>query len=221
MTMAMLAPALRLCQTGAVPPAFLMIDDFVANPHELRRQALALGYDTAAKQPGANYPGTVSSRTLTIAGLDDHVSRLAGMPLAGAPGTLHGHCRLTLKGEAGQSGVHIDPAAYSGILYLTPPEHCRGGTDFFSHRRTRLDAVPRTMEGIAAAGYGDINALVEDVVNKDTRSASRWERSFTAPMRFNRLILFNPWMFHNSTAGFGSGPDDGRLVYLMFFAAGA
>jgi hypothetical protein len=48
---------------------------------------------------------------------------------------------------------------------------------------------------------------------------SAWEKSFTAPMRFNRLILFSPWMFHNSAPGFGTGADDGRLVYLMFFAA--
>jgi hypothetical protein len=25
-------------------------------------------------------------------------------------------------------------------------------------------------------------------------------------------------MFHNSAAGFGDDPDNGRLVYLMFFA---
>lgn len=202
-----------------MPPSFVMIDDFLANPHELRRQALGLGYDASAKDAGANYPGTVSARALPITGLDAYASRLAGIELTGAPGTLHGHCRLTLKGDHGQSGVHIDPAFYSGILYLTPPAHCRGGTDFFCHRRTGLDAVPRTADGIAAAGYADINALIEDVVNKDTRQPSRWEKSFTAPMRFNRLVLFSPWMFHNSAAGFGTGPDDGRLVYLMFFAA--
>lgn len=41
----------------------------------------------------------------------------------------------------------------------------------------------------------------------------------TVPMRFNRLILFSPWMFHNSAAGFGDRPENGRLVHLMFFAA--
>ena len=46
------------CQTDAMPPSFVMIDDFVANPHELRRQALGLGYDATAKDAGANYPGT-------------------------------------------------------------------------------------------------------------------------------------------------------------------
>ncbi|WP_293702106.1 MULTISPECIES: hypothetical protein [unclassified Sphingopyxis] len=76
-----------------------------------------------------------------------------------------------------------------------------------------------TREGIVAAGYNDINQLVEAVVNRDTATPARWEKSFTAPMRCNRLILFSPWMFHNSAAGFGTTPADGRLVYLMFFAA--
>lgn len=200
-------------------PGFIMVDDFVANPHELRRQALGLGYD--AKPAGENYPGTTSARALPIKGLDDYVSGLTGLKLAGAAGTLHGHCRLTLKGDRGKSGVHIDPAAYSGILYLTPPEHCRGGTDFYRHRRTGLDRVPTTAASIHAAGYPDINRLVEDVVNRDTTKPSAWEKSFTAPMRFNRLILFSPWMFHNSAAGFGTGSDDGRFVYLMFFSQAA
>lgn len=200
-----------------VPPAFLMIDDFIANPLELRRQALALGYDPALKN--GNYPGLVSTRALALPGLEDTVSRAIGASVAPAPGTLHAHCRLTLRGDRGLSGVHIDPAFYSGILYLSLPEHCRGGTEFFRHRRTGLERVPQRAQEIAAAGYGDINALIEDVVNRDTARPSRWERSFTAPMRFNRLILFSPWMFHNAAPGFGDRAETGRLAYLMFFAA--
>ena len=199
-------------------PSFVMIDDFVADPHELRRQALALGYDPALKD--GNYPGLTSTRALPIAGLDDHVSRAIGAKIVPAPGTLHGHCRLTLKNDRGFSGVHIDPAFYSGILYLSLPEHCRGGTDFFRHRRTGLDRVPLTEPAINAAGYADINTLIAEVVNADTLKPPRWERSFTAPMRFNRLILFSPWMFHNAAPGFGDRPENGRLAYLMFFAAG-
>jgi hypothetical protein len=209
--------ALPVSAAGTMTPNFTMIDDFVANPHELRRQALGLGYDRGTAS--GNYPGVTSERALPIKGIDDYVSRLTGLRLAGAPGTLHGHCRLTLKGDRGRSGVHIDPTAWSGILYLTPPDHCRGGTDFYRHRRTGLDRVPTTADGIRAAGYADINQLIDEVVNRDTMKPSAWEKSFTAPMRFNRLILFSPWMFHNSAPGFGTGADDGRLVYLMFFAA--
>ena len=199
-----------------MPPSFVMIDDFVADPHELRRQALALGYDPALKD--GNYPGLTSTRALPIAGLDDHVSRAIGAKVVPAPGTLHGHCRLTLKTDRGLSGVHIDPAFYSGILYLSLPGDCRGGTDFFRHRRTGLDRVPMTEPAINAAGYADINTLIAEVVNADTLKPPRWERSFTAPMRFNRLILFSPWMFHNAAPGFGDRPESGRLAYLMFFA---
>jgi len=42
----------------------------------------------------------------------------------------------------------------------------------------------------------------------------------TVPMRSNRLILFSPWMFHNSGVAFGKSHEDGWLVNLMFFAKG-
>ena len=65
-----------------------------------------------------------------------------------------------------------------------------------------------------------LRRTVKDAANnKDTLKASAWEKSFTAPMRFNRLILFSPWLFHNSARGFGDSPETGRLAYLMFFAA--
>jgi hypothetical protein len=198
-------------------PAFIMIDDFLANPDVARDAALRLGYDPANKH--GNYPGLLSDRPLVIPGLEEQVGTLIGQPLKPAAGTSHNHCRLTLRGDKGLSGVHVDPCFYSGILYLSKPEDCRGGTDFFRHRRTGLDRVPPTLDGVIAAGYADPNRLVEDVVNGDTLKPAKWEKSFTAPMRYNRLILFSPWMFHNSAPGFGDRPDNGRLVHLMFFAA--
>jgi hypothetical protein len=200
-------------------PSLIILDDFLADPDRARQQALRFRYDRSKKN--GNYPGVLSDLPLPITGLASSVSKILGVEVEPAAGTVHGHLRLTLKQEKGLSGVHIDPAFYSGILYLSAPEHCRGGTDFFRHRRTGLERVPGDPLAIARAGYDDVNDLIEDVVNKDTLSASRWERTFTAPMRFNRLILFSPWMFHNSGSGFGNSPENGRLVYLMFFAAGA
>lgn len=73
---------------------------------------------------------------------------------------------------------------------------------------------------LAKSGFADVNALVEHVVNRDTLKPARWERTMTVPMRFNRLVLFSPWLFHNSAPGFGRGGQDGRLVMLLFFAQG-
>lgn len=200
-------------------PSLLIVDDFLKDPWAARRAALALDYDPA-RQHGI-FAGLNSSTRLDTAAIDVAVSRLLGITLGPQPGTQHGACRLTLKGAKGKSGVHIDPAAYSGILYLSRPEDCArpdaGGTDFFRHRRTGLEAVPQDPAKIAASGYGDINALVEDVVNRDTTLPGKWERTLRVPARFNRLLLFSPWQFHNAAPGFGSTPEDGRLVMLLFF----
>ena len=83
-----------------------------------------------------------------------------------------------------------------------------------------IQGLNERISGIINAGYSDINALIEDVVNKDTNHPAKWEKVMTVPMRFNRLILFSPWMFHNSGMAFGKTPQDGRLVNLMFFAKG-
>ncbi len=116
------------------------------------------------------------------------------------------------------TGPHVDGCDWSGILYLSRPEHCRGGTDFFRHKRTGLERVPSDLPRIQAAGYSDANALIGDVINRDTAKPSRWEKTFTAPMRYNRLILFNPWQFHDAAPAFGSRPEDGRLVLLLFLS---
>lgn len=204
-------------------PSLLIVDDFLKDPWAARRAALALDYDPAHQH--GNFPGRNSLSALDTAGIDAAVSRLLGLKLGPARGTQHGHCRLTRKGDKGRSGVHIDPAAYSGILYLSRPEDCAlpqaGGTDFFRHKRTGLEAVPQDPAKIAATGYADVNALVEDVVNKDTTQPAKWERTLRVPARFNRLLLFSPWQFHNAAPGFGTTPEDARLVMLLFFGIAA
>jgi len=199
-------------------PSLMIIDDFVADPMAARNAALALDYDPGNKH--GNYPGHISTRSLEIKGLNERIGSIINAPVKPAPDTSHLHCRITLKGDRGRSGVHIDPAFYSGILYLSRPEDCRGGTEFFRHKRTGLERVPTDLLSIQKAGYAEINALIEDVVNRDTNHPAQWTKVMTVPMRFNRLILFSPWMFHNSGEAFGRTPQDGRLVNLMFFAKG-
>jgi hypothetical protein len=203
----------------AVLPSLIIIDDFLSDPWAARRAALALDYDPVNQH--GNFPGLNSSAPLDTGAIDASVSRLTGVRLRGASGTQHGHCRLTRKGDKGKSGVHIDPAFYSGILYLSRHEDCAkpqaGGTDFFRHRRTGLEAVPTGPAALAASGYDDVNTLIEDVVNKDTLAPAKWEAVMRVPARFNRLLLFSPWKFHNAAPGFGRDLDDARLVMLLFF----
>lgn len=201
--------------TGFMLPSIAIFDDFLQDPLRAREDALKLGYEPGRNS--GNYAGLMSGKPLDIQGLAESVSGQVGVPLVAANGTTHSYCRLTCKGDKGRSGVHVDPCFYSGILFLSLPEHCQGGTDFFTHRRTKLDGIPSRPTDLLTAGYDHPDALIEDVVNRDTLKPEKWQRALRVPMKFNRLVLFSPWLFHNAGPPFGNSPENGRLVCLFFF----
>lgn len=195
-------------------PSIIIIDDFLADPHAARREALGLSYNPGNKR--GNYPGITSDNALDVAALNDQLSRFVGVSVIGDPNTLHGHCRITKKTDKGATGVHIDPADYSGILYLSEAAQDRSGTCFFRHKPTGLERIPTTPVALAQSGYADHSVAVDRIVNQDTNKPARWEKVMTVPMRFNRLVLFSPWMFHDAGPGFGKTAEDARLVMLLF-----
>jgi len=200
----------------AMPTSLIIVDDFLNNAHELRNAALRLTYP---EQEGA-FPGRNSLERIEIGGLAQQVSHIVGEPLQlMSPPQSHAKCRITLAADQGRAKVHIDRAHWSGILYLSRPEDCRGGTDFFRHRRTGTDRAPINGRELAAMGYSSNEEMHRDIIEKDSNDDSKWELTMQAPMRFNRLIMLRPWLWHTAGTGFGDSMENGRLVYLMFFAS--
>lgn len=199
-----------------MPTSIIVVDDFFSDAEGFREAGLRLTYP---EQPGSLFPGRNSSERLQIEGLEQHVSRLTGERLRPLP-TPSGHAkfRLTLGSDEGRAGVHTDPGYWSGILYLSRPGDCTGGTDFFRHRRTNTDRRPMNDQEVAALGYGTYAESEHDIVGRDTLDPAAWEKTMTVPMRFNRLLLLRPWLWHTAGPGFGDRPENGRLVYLLFFA---
>jgi hypothetical protein len=198
-------------------PAIFVIDDFLRNADEVRRQALSLTYAI-----GGRYPGLNSAQKLRIEGLDQVISTLVREPVR-APWTddfSHGSCRVALALDEQQARIHIDQSHWSGILYLSRPEDCRGGTEFFRHKRTGTDRVPMEEKSLRAAGYSTYEELQKDILDKDALDRSKWEHTMTVPMRFNRLVLLQPHYWHTAGPGFGDSLENGRLIYLMFFLRG-
>ena len=198
-------------------PALFVIDDFLRNAQEVRAQALSMTYAV-----GGRYPGLNSVEKLRIDGLDDVISSLVREPVR-APWTddfSHGSCRVALASHDQQARIHIDQSHWSGILYLSRPEDCRGGTEFFRHKRTQTDRVPMDSESLKAIGYSSYTDLQHDILDKDALDRSQWEHTMTVPMRFNRLVLLQPHYWHTAGPGFGDSLENGRLIYLMFFLRG-
>jgi hypothetical protein len=198
-------------------PHVIVIDDFLPNAQELRERALKLNYSVEGRYPGLN-----SAEKINIPGLDEAVSRFVWEPVS-APWTAdfsHGSCRLALAKDDRPGRIHIDQSHWSGILYLSRPEDCRGGTEFFRHRPTGTDHLPLTKEALNEAGYSSYEELRAEILDKDALDRSKWELTMTVPMRFNRLVLLQPQYWHTSGEAFGDSIENGRLVYLMFFLRG-
>ena len=131
-------------------------------------------------------------------------------------GSSHGAFRLTLAGETGRYQVHVDPSGLTwvGVIYLSLPETCQGGTAFYSHKGLGSDRVP-SQEKLAAYGVPDVDSLLK----QESNDPDRWQHLMTVPMRFNRMILYRPWLWHSATEGFGQSPEDGRLIQVLAFKA--
>lgn len=195
--------------------SLVVIDDFYDNPYEVRRKALACDYPVVEGE--ITFPGRNSRQKLLPQGLDQVISDIAGEPLYGPPlpQSSHGRFRVTLAGEPGRYAVHVDPGSFrwAGIVYLNLPEQCRSGTAFYRHRQSGSDRAPLTQEELAPFQVASVSELLQ----RDGRDPDRWEHLMTVPMRFNRLIIYRPWLWHSAGESFGNTPEDGRLVQVMHF----
>lgn len=201
-----------------MPTSLIVVDDFLDDPYVLRNAALKLTYPDVK----SIYPGRNSKERINFDGLNNAVSRLVGEPLV--PMThnqAHGKCRIALASDVGTAKVHVDASHWSGILYLSKPEDCRGGTEFFRHIPTNTERAPYSDKECAEKfGVSSAKQWVDELLERDTCDDSKWEMTMRVPMRFNRLVLLRPWLWHTAGESFGNSIEDGRLIYLMFFASG-
>ena len=194
--------------------SFLVVDDFLDNAEALRSHALSIEYPPQEGQ----FPGRNSLQRTNIDGLTEAVAKLVGEPLVAAPPPQsHAKTRLTLAADKGRGKVHVDESHWSGILYLSRPEDCRGGTELFRHKATGLDQFPFSPEELRKHGFADHADAHRQLIERDGTDDSAWESLMMLPMMFNRLVLLRPFLFHTAGPGFGDRPENGRLAYLMFF----
>lgn len=89
---------------------------------------------------------------------------------------------------------------YTAVIYLTLPQYCQGGTDFFKY----LPA--NTLRYHPALGRVDIT------------DPSIWERVHSSEMAYNRLLTFPSPMFHAvKRPYFGTELDNARLILSVRF----
>ena len=198
--------------------SIIIIDSFLNNAEEIRERGLNM--DFPVMEEISNFPGRNSLQRLNVDGMDEMISNIIGSNLKPMTEYSHGKFRLTLANDKGKAKVHLDNSKWSGILYLSRPEDCKGGTDFYRHKATNTDSTLLTKDELTTLGWDNTdiaNREINAIIKNDSNDESKWEHIMQVPMKFNRLLLMRPWLWHTAGPGFGLGDQDGRLVYLLFY----
>lgn len=151
--------------------SLIIIDDFLANPHEFREAALKLDYPRLDKP--TYFPGRNSEKRVRLEGVDEVVGRIIGEKLTPTPGTGYGKFRIALEDDVGEGDIHIDESHWSGILYLNLPEQCRGGTEFFRHIPTNSERAPINTEELRAMGFASAQELWDNLIKAHSKDRSK------------------------------------------------
>ncbi|WP_143742942.1 DUF6445 family protein [Maricaulis sp. W15] len=193
----------------------IIIDDFLPEPERVRQAALSLTYPPRPER--ASYPGRNAATALNLDGIEQLVGQIVHERVAPAPQSSHAVPRLALDGDGSRASVHIDFNHWSAMIFLTRPEHCVGGTHFFRHRATGWDRAPVFPGEAEAKGFKNADDAVRSILAADQQDRSKWEETMIAPMRYNRIVLFRGYMWHDAGVSFGDTPENGRLILPLFF----
>ena len=196
----------------------IVVDDFYPNPYYVRESALNAEYEN---QSSGNYPGCNSIQKFWDDGITQRLCKITGEKVKPSPHSFCGMFRYISKHHIAKQLVHFDPNAkqvWAGVVYLSLPEHYSGidaGTTMYSHTASGMAVSP--LDHIEAQRIGV--TTVEDMkVFFETQGVDKslWTPELSVNMKFNRLVLFRPWMWHSMGEHFGTDITNSRLTHLLF-----
>jgi hypothetical protein len=200
-------------------PSIIVIDDFHADPHQIRREALKLAFGRS-KSRGHGFNGRLAKASRRAK--RDLMDRLATIVAAEIDYDLdlNGDFKSLTRAQfrRKKSFVHYDLWDWSAVVNLSPERAVRGFTTFWYHRALGLhglhdlEAAARTCRRLGCA-----LADVASRVDRDSRSARCWQPTSRVEHAFNRLILFRGNMFHSASEGFGENVATSKLTQTFFF----
>jgi hypothetical protein len=184
----------------------LTIDDFYADPMQVREFALKQEFKVRG-----NYPG---QRTVSF--LNDPIKKKLRdilYPFAGEitdwGGEYTGSFQYTTASD--RSWIHADSTTdWAAVCYLTPNAPVSAGTGIFRHKETgwmNFDYKRKNdPEYMKQAPPGD-----------ECQDYTKWEMVDRVGNVFNRLIMYRADNYHVSLDYFGKDINDGRLFQVFFF----
>ena len=196
---------------------FIIVDDFYNNPDELVDVAL----ESIHKEelPRGTYAGVMTTNTFLGEPHREIFRKLTMEPKITSSTNANGRIRFTREGDPYTFHIHYDvdmKTRWAGVVYLSR-EYPAGidGTSFWRHKRTGLEIAPNTVEGFAEYGWKNFEDL-RMFLEEEGVDESLWECTMTIPYKYNRLVLFRPWLLHSPGTAFGDTLENCRKVQTLF-----
>lgn len=189
----------------------MQFDEFTSDAAEVRKAVVEGQFTTETGPDGAAYSG------ISMYPVPHWFNRIAELLQRQIEPKIS--CfRMNLKGEMPHSWVHSDDicAQYASVLYLNEPDQCSGGTAFWRHEALGLDRLP-SKESLIGKG---VNAeWFYAMMSREWKDLTYWKQVNFVPMKWNRFITYPTCLFHSRYPfeGFGTGPQDGRLIWICFY----
>jgi hypothetical protein len=184
----------------------LTIDDFYANPMDVREFALKQEFKVRG-----NYPGQRTESFLTDATkktLRDILYPFAG-EITNWGGEYTGSFQYTTASD--RSWIHADSTTdWAAVCYLTPDAPVTAGTGIFRHKQTGWMNFDYRREH-------DEEYIKQAPPGHDSQDYTKWEMVDRVGNVFNRLIMYRADNYHVSLDYFGKDIHDGRLFQVFFF----
>lgn len=200
---------------------YVVVDDFYETPYEVRNKALDLDYFSKAE--GATYPGANSNGYLYDDEIHKKIENILNVKLEYPKEMQAGYFRISGENDNARQDIHIDPNFdIGGVLFLNPPNQCQkgAGTSFWEHNILKTEIGPRSIEEVNQLGFPDYDTFIKEMIYGDCLDRSKWSLYSTIPYKFNRLVLFDSYLWHSHGFNFGKTKYDSRLVQLFFYKIG-
>lgn len=195
---------------------YIIVDDFYSNPDELVR--VALKSLKVEDSPSGNYAGVMTTDYFLGAESREVFQKLTLEPSVNSSTNANGRLRFTKENDSFKFHIHYDvdvDTRWAGVVYLSKNHPKTDGTNFWRHLRTGLEVAPNTPEGFAKYGWNNFHDL-KAFLEKEGLDESLWEKTLSIPYKYNRLVLFRPWLLHSPGPAFGDTLESSRIVQTIF-----
>jgi len=194
---------------------YYIIDDFYGNPDDLVSAAIDSLNGNVLR---GNFSGVMTSQTYLSGTQQKFFKGLLNEPSIDSSTELNGKIRFSKQGDSFVQHIHFDGGLktnWSGVIYLSKDHPNVDGTVFWKHKRTGLEEMPRSVEGLAKYGWRS-NDDIRRFLETDGVDQSKWEKTLSVPYKYNRMVLFRPWLFHSPGDAFGDSIHTSRIVQTLF-----